>query len=58
VLQQVLHTRVKNMEKPAEVDFHLVEFDDVRYHIQVLLIANTCCLNLCQSELFRVTTLY
>ncbi|CAM6034053.1 unnamed protein product [Sphagnum compactum] len=34
VLQQVLHTRLKNMEKPAEVDFHLVEFDDVRYHIQ------------------------
>lgn len=24
-----------SMEKPAEVDFHLIEFDDIRFHVQV-----------------------
>ena len=27
---------VCSMEKPAEVDFHLTEFDDIRFHIQVI----------------------
>ncbi|KAG6542247.1 hypothetical protein Mapa_016375 [Marchantia paleacea] len=34
VLQQVLLSRLRSTEKPAEVDFHLTEFDDVRYHIK------------------------
>ncbi|KAL2651725.1 hypothetical protein R1flu_019853 [Riccia fluitans] len=34
VLQQVLLSRLRSTEKPTEVDFHLTEFDDVRYHIK------------------------
>ncbi|KAL5720095.1 Actin-related protein 2/3 complex subunit 2A [Ranunculus cassubicifolius] len=32
---QVLLNRVQNMDKGVEVDCHTVEFDDIRYHIQV-----------------------
>lgn len=34
-LLQTLLNRVQNLEKAVEVDYHWVEFDDVRYHIQV-----------------------
>jgi actin related protein 2/3 complex subunit 2 len=34
VLQQILHNRLLTMEKPVEIDFHLVEFDDIRFHVQ------------------------
>ncbi|KAL7083876.1 hypothetical protein ACP275_14G189000 [Erythranthe tilingii] len=34
-LLQVLSTRVQNLEKGVELDCQWVEFDDVRYHIQV-----------------------
>lgn len=33
VLQQVLISRLRCPDKPSEVDCHLTEFDDVRYHI-------------------------
>ncbi|GLJ16931.1 hypothetical protein SUGI_0292340 [Cryptomeria japonica] len=33
-LLQILQNRVKSLEKPVELDYHFVEFDDVRYHIQ------------------------
>eukprot|EP01018_Ginkgo_biloba_P023801 Gb_27068 [translate_table: standard] len=33
-LLQALLNRIRNLEKAVEVDYHLVEFDDVRYHIQ------------------------
>ncbi|CAM6109945.1 unnamed protein product [Calypogeia fissa] len=33
VLQQVLTARIRSTEKPSEIDFHVTEFDDVRYHI-------------------------
>ncbi|KAH9330367.1 hypothetical protein KI387_002475, partial [Taxus chinensis] len=33
-LLQVLLNRLKTLEKPVELDYQLVEFDDVRYHIQ------------------------
>ncbi|KAJ7571030.1 hypothetical protein O6H91_01G145900 [Diphasiastrum complanatum] len=36
-LMQILLNRVRVLEKPQELDFHLVEFDDVRYHIQAFL---------------------
>ncbi|KAI3473914.1 hypothetical protein Pfo_028108 [Paulownia fortunei] len=35
-LLQVLSTRVQNLEKGVELDCQWVEFDDVRYHIQVI----------------------
>ncbi|XP_043702744.1 actin-related protein 2/3 complex subunit 2A [Telopea speciosissima] len=34
-LLQTLSNRVQNLEKGVELDCHSVEFDDVRYHIQV-----------------------
>lgn len=34
-LLQTLLNRVQNLEKGVELDYHWVEFDDVRYHIQV-----------------------
>lgn len=34
VLQQIFQNRLRTMEKPAEIDFHLVEFDDIRFHVQ------------------------
>ncbi|XVE48411.1 hypothetical protein DITRI_Ditri01bG0000300 [Diplodiscus trichospermus] len=34
-LLQTLLNRVQNLEKSVEVDYHWVEFDDVRYHVQV-----------------------
>ncbi|XP_059435842.1 actin-related protein 2/3 complex subunit 2A isoform X1 [Corylus avellana] len=34
-LLQTLMNRVQNLEKGVELDYHWVEFDDVRYHIQV-----------------------
>lgn len=34
-LLQTLLNRVQNIEKGVELDHHWVEFDDVRYHIQV-----------------------
>ncbi|XP_012075586.1 actin-related protein 2/3 complex subunit 2A isoform X2 [Jatropha curcas] len=34
-LLQTLLNRVQNLEKAVELDYHWVEFDDVRYHIQV-----------------------
>ncbi|XP_042514579.1 actin-related protein 2/3 complex subunit 2A [Macadamia integrifolia] len=34
-LLQTLTNRVQNLEKGVELDCHSVEFDDVRYHIQV-----------------------
>ncbi|XP_017971435.1 PREDICTED: actin-related protein 2/3 complex subunit 2A isoform X3 [Theobroma cacao] len=34
-LLQTLLNRVQNLEKSVELDYHWVEFDDVRYHVQV-----------------------
>ncbi|XP_057985987.1 actin-related protein 2/3 complex subunit 2A isoform X1 [Hevea brasiliensis] len=34
-LLQTLLNRVQNLEKAVELDYHWVEFDDVRYHVQV-----------------------
>ncbi|KAE8659437.1 Actin-related protein 2/3 complex subunit 2A [Hibiscus syriacus] len=34
-LLQTLLNRVQNLEKAIELDHHWVEFDDVRYHVQV-----------------------
>lgn len=34
-LLQILSNRVQNLDKAVELDNHWVEFDDVRYHIQV-----------------------
>ncbi|XP_062096444.1 actin-related protein 2/3 complex subunit 2A [Humulus lupulus] len=34
-LLQTLLNRVQNLDKGIELDYHWVEFDDVRYHIQV-----------------------
>lgn len=34
-LLQTLLNRVQNLEKAVEVDYNWVEFDDVRYHVQV-----------------------
>ncbi|XP_038688622.1 actin-related protein 2/3 complex subunit 2A-like [Tripterygium wilfordii] len=34
-LLQTLLNRLQNLEKGIELDYHWVEFDDVRYHIQV-----------------------
>ncbi|XP_019053733.1 PREDICTED: actin-related protein 2/3 complex subunit 2A isoform X2 [Nelumbo nucifera] len=34
-LLQILTDQVQNIEKGVDLDFHSVEFDDVRYHIQV-----------------------
>ncbi|RDX96997.1 Actin-related protein 2/3 complex subunit 2A [Mucuna pruriens] len=34
-LLQTLLNRAQNLEKGVELDHHWVEFDDVRYHIQV-----------------------
>ncbi|KAK4742456.1 hypothetical protein SAY87_000457 [Trapa incisa] len=34
-LLQALSNRVQNVEKGVEVDYQWVEFDDVRYHVQV-----------------------
>uniref|UniRef100_A0A9I9CQM0 Arp2/3 complex 34 kDa subunit n=1 Tax=Cucumis melo TaxID=3656 RepID=A0A9I9CQM0_CUCME len=34
-LLQTLLSRVHNLEKAVEVDYNWVEFDDVRYHVQV-----------------------
>ncbi|KAF5475377.1 hypothetical protein F2P56_007186 [Juglans regia] len=34
-LLQTLLNRVQNLEKGVELDYHWVEFNDVRYHIQV-----------------------
>ncbi|KAE8709261.1 Actin-related protein 2/3 complex subunit 2A [Hibiscus syriacus] len=34
-LLQTLLNRVQNLEKEIELDHHWVEFDDVRYHVQV-----------------------
>eukprot|EP00249_Psilotum_nudum_P017535 c26377_g1_i1 orf=173-1117(+) len=34
VIQQILLHRLKYLDRAIEVDYHLVEFGDVRYHIQ------------------------
>lgn len=34
ILIEILMDRMHNIDKVVEVDYHLVEFDDVRYHIQ------------------------
>ncbi|XP_039143831.1 actin-related protein 2/3 complex subunit 2A [Dioscorea cayenensis subsp. rotundata] len=34
-LLQILQNRVRNLDKGIDLDCHSVEFDDVRYHIQV-----------------------
>ncbi|WCJ42248.1 Actin-related protein 2/3 complex subunit 2A [Euphorbia peplus] len=36
-LLQTLSKRAKNLEKAVELDYHWVEFDDVRYHVQVTM---------------------
>lgn len=36
-LLQTLLNRVQNLEKGVEYDYHWVEFDDVRYHVQVTM---------------------
>lgn len=34
VIQQILLHRIKYLDRAIELDYHLVEFDDVHYHIQ------------------------
>ncbi|KAH9747032.1 actin-related protein 2/3 complex subunit 2A [Citrus sinensis] len=36
-LLEALLNRVQNVDKATEVDYHWVEFDDVRYHVQVTM---------------------
>ncbi|XP_044507496.1 actin-related protein 2/3 complex subunit 2A [Mangifera indica] len=36
-LLQTLLNRVQNLDKAVELDYHWVEFDDVRYHVQVTM---------------------
>lgn len=36
-LLEALLNRVQNVDKAIEVDYHWVEFDDVRYHVQVTM---------------------